>query len=69
MFKTPLRKRLSYANRRKERYWTDADYRLRLVNDKRARRGQEPLTALEQIGEDFRASLASKRRDERGRFA
>lgn len=71
IYSLPLEARLRISRRRKERYATDADYRLRLVNRERARKGKPSLSSVDEIPsakERGRLSPLNRQRDERGRL-
>lgn len=48
-FSLPLKDRLRIAARRKDRYATDAEYRLRCVNREREKRGLPPAANVNEI--------------------
>lgn len=71
IYSLPLEARIRISRRRKERYATDADYRLRLVNRERARNGKPPLSSVDEIpSARERGSLSplNRQRDGRGRL-
>lgn len=45
----PLKKRIRVAKRRRERYRTEPEYRLRRVNLSRAQKGLPPLASVDEI--------------------
>ncbi len=48
-FRLSLHDRQRYARSKRERYVRDPDYRLRRINESRARKGLPPYSALEQV--------------------
>lgn len=68
----PLRTRLRISNWRRNRYASDPDFRLRLVNSARARRGLPLLASAAEIkskSQAARETAMRRRRGEGGRFA
>lgn len=68
-YRLSLAKRLRVAARRKERYRTEPDYRLRQINAARVARGRAPLSSLNEVGATLCQFAAMRQRDEAGRFA
>lgn len=64
-FKTPLRRRMAEADRLRQRYRDDPSYRLHKVNQRRAAKGNAPLSHVGEIGT---ALIPARARCERGRF-
>ena len=62
-FDTPLDERMRRAERRRKRYHSDPEFRLREINRRRAQDGRPPIRDLSEMSDQY-AGLRNRRREQ-----